>query len=457
MSRTHTAGVQGNGVLRAARIAKGWRSGEAAAREVSAAGRAALDDPGFEVSPRTWRRWESARPGWPRGDYAMALHAAFGRWPEDLGFEPPAGWQGPAGDRLPGGDARAASFDPPEEHDDHRDDEQEDDPMKRRLVLSGALAAGIFVPAGPALAAARRDIEAALGGQAPADLPFWESTAERQGRGYQGRAPAGVLAGLLADLAELSPQLSGARAGRERLAAVAGRLSGLTAIVLHDMGHERESTRWFRTAGRAAGESGDAGLHAWVLAREAMVPLNFGAPAVAASLADRARALSGGAPCAAHALACAVAARAHAACGDRGRALAAVAAADRALGRLVGGERADTWFGYPEQKHHVHLSQAFTLLGETTRAFAEQERALALTGRPSVMTRALLALDRAACLARAGERAEAASVAGDAFAGLPPAYRDGLTRTRALTVYRSVHGAPGADCLREALGGVARG
>ncbi|MFP8884013.1 Twin-arginine translocation pathway signal [Streptomyces mangrovi] len=46
----------------------------------------------FEVSPRTWRRWESTRPGWPREDYAIALHAAFGLWPEDLGFEAPAGW-----------------------------------------------------------------------------------------------------------------------------------------------------------------------------------------------------------------------------------------------------------------------------------------------------------------------------------------------------------------------------
>ncbi|MFI8853410.1 Twin-arginine translocation pathway signal [Streptomyces sp. NPDC053499] len=46
----------------------------------------------FEVAPRTWRRWESTRPGWPRDDYAVALHAAFGRWPEDLGFEVPEGW-----------------------------------------------------------------------------------------------------------------------------------------------------------------------------------------------------------------------------------------------------------------------------------------------------------------------------------------------------------------------------
>jgi hypothetical protein len=88
----HTPRAGGNDVLRAARLKRGWRSGEAAAKGVSAAGREALDDMHFEVSPRTWRRWESAAPGWPREDYAVALHTAFGAWPEDLGFEPPDGW-----------------------------------------------------------------------------------------------------------------------------------------------------------------------------------------------------------------------------------------------------------------------------------------------------------------------------------------------------------------------------
>ncbi|MBE9499447.1 Twin-arginine translocation pathway signal [Streptomyces sp. GKU 257-1] len=88
----HTASAGGNDALRAARLKRGWRSQEAAAKGVSAAGREALDDLHFEVAPRTWRRWESARPGWPRDDYAVALHAAFGRWPEDLGFEVPEDW-----------------------------------------------------------------------------------------------------------------------------------------------------------------------------------------------------------------------------------------------------------------------------------------------------------------------------------------------------------------------------
>ncbi len=82
----------GNKSLRTARLSRGWRSGEAAAQAVTRAGREALNDAGFEVSSRTWRRWESSKPGWPRADYAVALHTAFGEWPEDLGFEVPPGW-----------------------------------------------------------------------------------------------------------------------------------------------------------------------------------------------------------------------------------------------------------------------------------------------------------------------------------------------------------------------------
>ncbi|MEV6409518.1 hypothetical protein AB0M58_42550 [Streptomyces bobili] len=66
------------------------------------------------------------------------------------------------------------------------------------------------------------------------------------------------------------------------------------------------------TSAQAAAESGGDQLHAWVLAREAMVPLNYGAPKAAAGLAERARHVAGHRPTAAAVLAAAVAARAYA-------------------------------------------------------------------------------------------------------------------------------------------------
>ncbi|MER6477704.1 hypothetical protein [Streptomyces filamentosus] len=76
-----------NAKLHAARVARGWFSQEAAAKGISKAGREALRNPAYEVSVRTFRRWESANPGWPRPDQATALRAAFGRGPEELGFQ----------------------------------------------------------------------------------------------------------------------------------------------------------------------------------------------------------------------------------------------------------------------------------------------------------------------------------------------------------------------------------
>ncbi len=84
------------------------------------------------------------------------------------------------------------------------------------------------------------------------------------------------------------------------------------------------------------------------------------------------------------------------------------------------------------------MSRALTLLGESQRAYASQERALELSRSPSLMTRALIEIDKATCRAHDGAGDEAARLAAQAYGALPPAYRSGLTRTRALNLYRSL-------------------
>ncbi|MFQ6142400.1 Twin-arginine translocation pathway signal [Streptomyces seoulensis] len=81
-----------NDALRAARLRAGWRTIEQAADKFTQHGRQLLDDPHFNVSARTWRRWEGERPGWPPEETAIVIHDALGRWPEDLGFAAPPGW-----------------------------------------------------------------------------------------------------------------------------------------------------------------------------------------------------------------------------------------------------------------------------------------------------------------------------------------------------------------------------
>ncbi|MFB7452936.1 transcriptional regulator [Streptomyces sp. NPDC056194] len=305
------------------------------------------------------------------------------------------------------------------------------DVNRRRFIGAAAAAAGIS--ALPGIVQAREGIDGGLTGSGAGDLAYLASAFERHRGGYRGRSPNVVLDEMRDDLDLLGQVLHRPHPARERaeLARTAAGIAGLVAIVQHDRGDQRDAHRWFATAERAARESGDRRMTAWVLARHAMVPLNYGAPEQAARLAALARREAGSAPTAAAALSAAVTAR---------------ALADR----LDGQESADTWFGYPGQKHFVHLSQAYTLLGDTPAAYAAQEDALDLTLSPSVMTRALLAMDTAACLRADGDPTAAAEMAAGVLDRLPGPYRDGLVRSRAEALHRQLVGRP-HDHLGQAL------
>ncbi|MFJ9668785.1 hypothetical protein ACIRPP_29955 [Streptomyces sp. NPDC101219] len=315
-----------------------------------------------------------------------------------------------------------------------------DDPMKRRNLLRGALAAGLTAPALAALTAARTDVDQTLSPDTPQDLADLEAAAESYGYGYHGQQPTRVLADLVADFTTLRPLLTVPQPApvRARLCRTAGQMAGMTAIVLHDLGSRRESRAWFATAARAAAESGDDQLHAWVRAREAMVPLNYGAPKAAAGLAEQARHFAGARPTAAATLAAAVAARAYALNHQPEQARAALAAADALMDRLPEGDRSDTWLTYSEQKHHVHLSHAYTTLGDTARAHESQQRALELSAPTSSMTRTLLNIDAAACAHHDGDTEQACHRTITALTALPDGYRTGLVRRRALDLYEAI-------------------
>ncbi|MCF2534007.1 helix-turn-helix domain-containing protein [Yinghuangia soli] len=332
---------------------------------------------------------------------------------------------------------------------------QEDENVKRRQFLGAAAAVtgtATGIVALPGIAEARDDIDRALSDSTSGDLAYLEGAFENHRGGYRGRAPDDVLAIMCSDLGLLGevlarPHPAATRAGLARSAAG---ITGLVAIIQHDRGDQRDAHGWFATAERAARESGDRHMLSWVLARHAMVPLNYKAPRAAADLASRARAEAGRTPTAAAALAAAVAARALASVGDQQGALRAVADARTIAERLALSETADTWFGYPAQKHHVHLSQAFTLMGRTRDANDEQQAALALTRTPSVMTRALLTIDAATCMSADGDHDGAAELAAGVWVGLPHAYRDGLVRTRVNSLHNRLNGRA-YDRLAEVL------
>lgn len=370
--------------------------------------------------------------------------------PGDMLGLPTRPWEGP------GNDSTSAPFGAVTQYFDYtvESGREEDMDVDRRRFLGAAAVAATGVVTLPGIAEARQGINAALSGSNVGDLAYLDEVFERHRGGYRGRPPAVVLTEMRGDLDLLRDVLGRPHpaAVRADLARTAAGVTGLVAIIQHDRGDQRDSHGWFTTAEQAARESGDRHMLAWTLARYAMVPLNYGAPRAAAELAVRARAEAGGKPSASAALAAAVTARALAATGDRQGALHAVADARSTAERLDGSQAADTWFGYPVQKHHVHLSQAFTLLGRTREAYAEQAAALALTRSSSVMTRALLRMDEATCLSADGDPLGAADVAVAVWEELPQEYRGGLVRSRVEALHRTLSGTARAR-VGDALAG----
>jgi tetratricopeptide (TPR) repeat protein len=327
-----------------------------------------------------------------------------------------------------------------------------EDEMRRRELLGSLAGLGLIPPTLTALDDTRHAAELMLSRaqSQTAGIDYAELAAERHSYGYHGRAPLAVLADIAADFSDIRPLLASVRtpATRTRVCRASAQLAGMIGIVLHDLGNRREAHGWFHTAYLAAEETEDPNLKAWILAREAMVPLNFGAPHAAANLATQARTIAGDRTTASAALACAVASRAHAQLGRDDEALEALSKAESISEQLRGEAATDTWVGYPEQKHHVHASQTLTHLGQTRRAYASQSRALELSRSPDNMqntrngmralSTALIELDRAACLHQDGETVEACDQAQRAITALPGELRVALVLTRAHGLARAI-------------------
>ena len=384
----------------------------------------------IDVSTRTIARWvnEGDQPRAPLPELlAEVISARVGEklTPLDLGFA----WFRPAAGAHD--TDRAADLGTPGTPAER----VEVGEVLRRQVLRLIAAQGVMSPAvRDALGHARALMDAALQPSGrPGSVAVWEATALQYGRGYNGVPPAKRLAAVTADFISVQAHLDRPlmSATRSQMCTVAARLAGTNAIVLHDMGDAEESRGWFATAASAAREGEDPRVLAWVWARQAMVEINYGSASDALVLAMKAENQAGAGPSASKALAAAVRARAHALLGEPEDAARCLGEAEHLLGRLPGDDAADTWYGYPLQKHLVHASHALTVAGRTSEAAQAQHQALALCKDTSWLTRTLLALDRARCVSRDGDPDGGAQTAYCALTRLRPDLRCGLVLRRA--------------------------
>ncbi|MFE9429162.1 XRE family transcriptional regulator, partial [Kitasatospora sp. NPDC006697] len=209
----------------------------------------------------------------------------------------------------------------------------------------------------------------------------------------------------------------------------------LIADALMKLGRIHHAHRWYGTARTAADDSGNFELRARVRAQAAMLPYYYGPLDAAIDLARQARLLNRNRPTATGALASAAEARALARRGDATGALAAITHTQELFARCQPGPAYDAW-AFPERRLFLYLSGAYTYLGDTARARAIQQQALALYPDRTGIDPALLNLEEAICLAREHSLAEACQLAGRTYLRVPPAHRTDILGSRAQDVIR---------------------
>src|SRR5262245_33307610 len=180
--------------------------------------------------------------------------------------------------------------------------EDDDDVLRRALLRMIASAAapvdGQFLGAVERIR--RRMDDALVGGTvSPAMLDQWEEATAGYGRQYMIVPPLRLLCDVLLDFGDVRRMCEHRQLLEfsERLCRLVGQLAGLAGMIMIDVGHQRLARCFFRTARTAADETGDRHLRAWVAVREALVPLYYGDPAEASTLARAGAGLAGSNPC----------------------------------------------------------------------------------------------------------------------------------------------------------------
>jgi hypothetical protein len=322
-------------------------------------------------------------------------------------------------------------------------DGDEEDIVLRRTLLQILAGAGVVLD-GQILGAVdgiRRRMDDTLvnASVSPTMLDQWEETVQGYGQQYMSTPPLRLLCDVLLDFSEVRRMCEQRQPIelQERLCRIAAQLSGLSGVIMIDLGDHRLSRSFFRTARTAADETGDRGLRAWVSVREALVPMYYGDPRESLHLARRAQDLAGRAPSVAGAMAPIVEARALGMLVKRGR-NEAVPSAKRALARgqavfsqLGKDQVKDTAFGYTERQLAFHMGDTYTNLGDHGNAEETLRKALTLYPATEELDRTLIWLDRASCRLQEGEPEEALRTAKETILAVSEAHRTDIVIHRA--------------------------
>lgn len=275
------------------------------------------------------------------------------------------------------------------------------------------------------------------------DADAWDRIAHNYAREVGWSADTVLRPELAADFAELSRLLPTARGHiRTRLIHAAAHMAALMAITLTNAGEGRAARRWWRTAARAADQTGDHRLAALVRGRAAVFALYTDTPRLSVlETAEDAIAVGRGRQCTGVVSAYAAKAQALAELGRHGEAVAALADVRGVFEQLpdaVTRDRSSQW-GWSDGRLNYVTSLIHTCAGNVELGHAAQDAALAVCPDRNWQARGQIEMHRAGVLMCAGDVDEGARHMTRVLESLPVEQRrDGLVRGSALTSLRLV-------------------
>ncbi|HEX4815592.1 MAG TPA: XRE family transcriptional regulator [Nonomuraea sp.] len=294
-------------------------------------------------------------------------------------------------------------------------------------------------------------------------LDQWEEATISFGRQYTTTAPLRLLCDVLLELSSVRTAMARRQPTdlAERLCRMAAQLSGLSGMILINLGDHRLARSFFRTGRTAADETGDRALRAWICARESLIPLYFGDAREALHLAKKSRDLAGSTPCPAQAMAPVVEARALAMMSGADRKREVVDQAKRALARARSAfthmreeDQEDLAFGYTEKQLCFYQGDVLTKLGETIEAEVILGQALAKY-EDHIVDQTLIRFDQAHCKLLDGDVDEAVAIGVKALKLVGDEYLTDFIVRPALALEQAIvskdANAEGLDAFRAAL------
>lgn len=262
---------------------------------------------------------------------------------------------------------------------------QDEDDVERRTLLHllSAFGAASALPPGTVdtlFAGVKRSLDDRLEN----DLDDWEQTAWEYAQSIWIESPGALIPDLAADLLQVGKLLDRDLPDpiRNGLMRVSAQLGVFMAMELSDTGNQRASWRSWRSARRTADVSGDLELAVWVRGKEASLAFWEGRPAkVVDELLNEVIRLADGHPYKGLATALETRARHQVAQGNTAEARTTVDDLSDLFDRLPANVTTDhiSTFGVPEEVLWFTRSYVFAHLGDSRQAFADADRALALS------------------------------------------------------------------------------